>query len=187
MPASAPSTLAEIAVVRPAGLDDWSDIRQLHKSAFEALTGPLLDEEIVLAMQAYLSSTDYTEDLQAENVAVACVDGHIVGTCGWVPSDDAGQAARITALYVDPLFVRLGLGRRLTLDAEARARAAGFHAVTTRATDNAVEFFLSLGYEIASQGVTARASDLVLPVTFMRKREPARQAMQPPAPASPEA
>ena len=84
---------------------------------------------------------------------------------------DSGATARITALFVDPLFVRLGIGRRLTRDVEVRVRAAGFDALSVRATDNAVGFFLSLGFQIASQGVTARAADIVLPVTFMRKGE----------------
>lgn len=163
--------IAENTVIRAAGLDDWSAIRQLHAAILKRASGVLFDEAGTLAFESHLATADYTDELARQNLAVALVDGHIVGTCGWVASDDHGHAARITALYVDPLFTRLGIGRRLVWDAEARARGAGFQTITTRATEMTVEYFAALGYEVSSQGVVTPVPNLAIPVLFMRKRE----------------
>ena len=165
--------IVDNAIVRAVGLDDWSAVRQLHAQSFNRLAGILFDGTAAAAMQRHLKSPEYTEELARQNLCIALVDGHVVGTCGWVASDDHGHAARITSLFVDPLFTRLGLGRRLVWDAEARARAAGFQTLTTRATEVTIEYFAALGYELSSQGVSTPAPDLVIPVIFMRKHEPA--------------
>ena len=165
--------IADNTHLRAVGLDDWSAVRQLHGGIFKRLAGILFDDAAATALETHLGTPEYTEELAQQNISVAIVDGHIVGTCGWIASDDHGRAARITSLFVDPLFTRLGLGRRLVWDAEARARAAGFQTITTRATEMTVEYFAALGYEVSSQGVVTPVSDLAIPVLFMRKRDPA--------------
>ena len=169
------------AIVRAVGLDDWSAVRQLHSLSFNRLVGILFDETAAAAMKSHLETPEYTEELARQNLSIALVEGHVVGTCGWVASDDHGHAARITSLFVDPLFTRLGIGRRLVWDAEARARAAGFQTLTTRATEVTIEYFAALGYELSSQGVSTPAPDLVIPVIFMRKHE---QTLAPSRPGS---
>jgi GNAT superfamily N-acetyltransferase len=163
--------IAQNTVVRAVGLDDWSAIRQLHALVLKRLTGILFDEAAATALQDYVGTPDYTDELSRQNMSVALVDGHIVGTCGWIASDDHGRAARITALFMDPLFTRLGIGRRLVWDAEARARTAGFQTITTRATDMTAEYFAALGYEVSSQGIVTPVPGLAIPVLFMRKRD----------------
>lgn len=165
--------IVDNAIVRAVGLDDWSAVRQLHGQSFNRLAGVLFDEDGAAAMRRHLEAPEYTEELARHNLSIALVDGRVVGTCGWVASDDHGHAARITSLFVDPLFTRLGIGRRLVWDAEARARAAGFQTLTTRATEVTIEYFAALGYELSSQGVATPAPDLVIPVIFMRKYEQA--------------
>ncbi len=169
------------AIVRAVGLDDWSAVRQLHALSFNRLAGILFDETAAAAMKFHLETPEYTDELARQNLSIALVEGHVVGTCGWVASDDHGHAARITSLFVDPLFTRLGIGRRLVWDAEARARAAGFQTLTTRATEVTIEYFAALGYELSSQGVSTPAPDLVIPVIFMRKHD---QSMAPSKPGS---
>lgn len=165
--------IVENTIIRAAGLDDWSAIRQLHALSFNRLSGILFDETAAAAVKLHLETPEYTEELGRQHLAVALVEGYVVGTCGWVASDDHGHAARITSLFVDPLFTRLGIGRRLVWDAEARARAAGFQTLTARATEVTAEYFAALGYEISSQGVATPVPDLAIPVIFMRKREQA--------------
>ena len=171
--------IVDNAIVRAVGLDDWSAVRQLHGQSFNRLAGVLFDENAAAAMRQHLEAPEYTEELARHNLSIALVDGHVVGTCGWVASDDHGHAARITSLFVDPLFTRLGIGRRLVWDAEARARAAGFQTLTTRATEVTIEYFSALGYELSSQGVATPAPDLVIPVIFMRKHEQATASLKP--------
>jgi GNAT superfamily N-acetyltransferase len=169
-PPDRPGSIAGQVVIRPVGLDDWSSVRALHTSAFQRFVVPLIEEESAAAAVSYLGSPDYLEGLRLENLHSAWLDGYLVGTCGWVPGDDAVSAARITSVFVDPLFNGLGIGRRLVQDAEARGWVAGYRSFTARAADHSVGFFLALGYEVTAFGLSARTSELAVPITYMRRR-----------------
>lgn len=160
------------AIIAPVGLDDWSDVRHLHARAFDKLVAAHLDDNEAQACRDMLSSHEYGEALQHANLMGAWIDGYLVATCNWQPADDAGASARLGALFVDPLFARSGLGRRLALETEALARAAGFRAYSVHAPANAVAFFAAIGYSIASHGIHAIDSSIGFPVAFMRKVDP---------------
>jgi len=161
--------LGEQLSIRPIDIDEWSDVRSLHIQSFKHLTGAHLEAELVEHARLVFSSPEYTDELMLENVAGAFLDGRLVGTCGWRPTDDTGTLVRITALFVDPLFTGLGVGRRLVEDAEARAQAAGFASFTTRATLLNIGFFENLGYEVSSHGLFLIGEGGDMPVTFLRK------------------
>jgi GNAT superfamily N-acetyltransferase len=167
-PPELPDLGAHVAL-HPIGPDDWSSVRALHLSSFRNLVGGTLDTDITEAARVAFMMPEYTEDLMRENLWGAWLDGHLAGTCGWRPSDDSGLQARFTSLYIDPLFTRTGIGRRLILDAESRAAAAGFTSFTTRATLGSVGFFEACGYEVSSHGIYILGEQRDLPVTFMRK------------------
>ena len=172
--AKSPDGLAGRAELRAVGVDDWSAVRWLHAASFERLTGPRLDAEAVEAVRRLIGDLAYIDRLQRRALHGAWIDGVLVGTCGWLPSDDSGHSARITSVFVSPMFARQRLGTRLVRDAEARAGAAGFSTFTTRATEVTVPFFQRLGYEVTSHGISMRAGELPLPVTFLRRSEPIR-------------
>lgn len=163
------SGLGAFAVLAPIGLDDWSDVRHLHVQAFDKLVAANLDNSEAQAYKAVLTSFEYGEALQDANLVGAWIDGHLVGTCNWRPADDAGASARIGGLFVDPLFARIGLGRRLVQETEASARAAGFRVLAVHAPANAIGFFAGVGYTVASHGIHAIDSSIGFPVAFMRK------------------
>jgi hypothetical protein len=73
---------------------------------------------------------------------------------------------------VDPLFCRLGIGRRLLAEVEGRAFQSGFRQLGAGVTLNAVPFFARLGYRQASRGVKTLGPGCSLPVMFMRKTAP---------------
>jgi GNAT superfamily N-acetyltransferase len=123
-------------------------------------------------VRRHLADPAYTDWLQQLAMTGAWIDGVLVGTCGWAPGDDSGQSARIEAAVVAPLFVRLGVGAHLVRSCEADAAQAGFTSVGTRVVDAAVPFFRALGYEVTSHGVSLRAGELPLPVTFLRRHLP---------------
>jgi GNAT superfamily N-acetyltransferase len=177
---------AEQVTIRRVGMDDWASVRYVHAAAFRLLAGSDCEPAEVEALAAYVRSQDYAERLQAENLHAAWLDGQLIGTAGWIPADDSGSLARITSVFVRPLFTRMGIGRKLTLDAEARARAAGFERFSARATLNAVGFFEKLGYDVTSHGVHAIATEQGMPVTYMRKYEPSAHpvAIRPAEPQS---
>lgn len=180
---------ADQMTLRRVGMDDWANVRYVHASAFRILAGGDSEPAEADAFAAYVRSQDYADRLQGENLYAGWIDGELVGTAGWTPADDSGALARITSVFVRPLFTRLGIGRRLALDAEARARAAGFERFSARATFNSVGFFEKLGYDVTSHGIHAIATEQGMPVTYMRKREPAASpaVVRGPAPPAGEA
>jgi GNAT superfamily N-acetyltransferase len=149
-----------------------SDIRSLHASSFRALAAPALDASQVAAYVDWIYSPDYTDVLITQDLLTAYYEHHLVGTAGWIPADDAGVSARISAVYVAPLFARLGIGRRLLAAAEARAEMAGFRSFSARVFPKAFGFFESMGYARSSQGALSIGTDNGIPVTFMRKAAP---------------
>ena len=165
----APS-LADMAVVRRVDIDDYSDVRYVHVAAFKAFAAPQLSEDEVKAFVAHVNAPDYADQLREMDMLVALVNNQLVGTAAWIAGDDSGASARISSVFVDPMFAQCGIGRRLVLETEHLAVQAGFGRFTVRATANAVPFFLSLGYEIASHGVSSiSVAEGAIPITFLRK------------------
>jgi GNAT superfamily N-acetyltransferase len=162
--------------IREAGVDCWSAVRHLHATAFRTLAAPMLETTELAAFAEWVYSPDYTDLLQTQDLQTVWRDGILVGTAGWVPADDTGASARLTAVYVSPLFTRLGIGRQLVGLAEARARAAGFSAFTARVFPPALAFFQRLGYERSSHGAVSIGSENGIPVVFLRKGEPPTRA-----------
>lgn len=156
-------------IVRVASVDCWSDVRHLHALCIRRMAETSIEPSDADAFFNLIQSPDYTDVLMTHDLQTAWYDDHLVGTAGWVPSDDAGTSARITAVFVSPQFARLGVGRRLVALAEARARAAGFRTFATRAFQPSVAFFEALGYQRSSQGVHALGTDNGIPITFMRR------------------
>lgn len=174
--------------IRGADPDHWSDVRSLHALAFRHLSCPALDPAQCQAFVSHIYAPDYTAALQMQDIQFGWYDGRVIGTAGWMPSDDRGTAARITSVFVSPLFARCGIGRRLVAAAEARARTAGFSTFVVRAFQPSAGFFDSLGYVRSSQGVQVVGTENGIPVVFMRKQEavsedPAGtcQSIEPPA------
>ncbi len=157
--------------LRPIGIDDWAAVRYVHGVAFERLASPYLEPSEIELFKLRVASPEYVEDLMRENLSGAWVDHELAGTAGWQPASDSGATARITSIFVSPIFTRLGIGARLLVDAEARAMQAGFTSFAVRATPNAVGFFAALGYEVSSHGITHVATGHDVPVTFMRKSQ----------------
>jgi GNAT superfamily N-acetyltransferase len=164
------ATIGDQAVIRKIGADDFSTVRYVHAGAFKALAAPLLSDDEIKAFLDHVYSPGYVDALMQTNVYVAVLNGQLVGTAAWGAGDDSGAAARIGSVFVDPMFTQGGIGRRLVTEVEMRAAEAGYTRFSVRSTSNAVPFFLSIGYDIASHGVSSLSvADGALPVTFMRK------------------
>ena len=162
--------LSDRILIRPVGVDDWANIRYVHSTAFRLMSASFCTPNEIDAFTAFVRSETYAERLMWESMHAAWLDGELVGTAGWSPADDSGTQARITSVFVRPLFTRVGIGLRLVRDAEARASAAGFERFSTRATLNSVGFFEKLGYDVTSYGVHVVMGEQTMPVTYMRKR-----------------
>ena len=75
-----------------------------------------------------------------EEVYGAWLDGELIGTVSWHAAGNSGSTASIGGIFVR--HPRLGIGRRLLAEAEARAHQCGFERLSACATANAVPFFL---------------------------------------------
>lgn len=159
--------------IRRVGLDDYSNVRYLHATSFRALASSRLSEDELASFVRHVYSPHYVDELIRTELFAGFLGGTLAGTAAWSGSDDSGQVARLSSVFVSPMFAGTGIGRRLVADAEARAVSSGYRRITLRATANAVGFFQRLGYEISSYGVSAEAGPAAMvPVTFMRKTMP---------------
>jgi GNAT superfamily N-acetyltransferase len=156
--------------VRRAGLDDYSTIRSIHASAVRALSDRMIEATDVPRAIGVIYTVDYLSDLMAKATHVALVNGDIVGTGAWSPSDDRGLTARLSAFFVSPLFQGTGIGRELIRHLEADAGSHGYHRFTAIVPVTLVAFAEGVGYGIASYG-TSR--DIIpgtdVQVAFVRK------------------
>jgi GNAT superfamily N-acetyltransferase len=153
--------------VRPIGFDHFSDLRYLHARSLPAQTVDVLSEEEVAAFKRLVYSPGYTDMLMQEEVYGAWLDRELVGTVSWHAIGDDGACAGIGPVFAH--YARLGIGRRLMDEAEARARHSGFGQFAVWTTANALPFFERLGYHMVSRGVKTLSPECALPVAFLRK------------------
>jgi GNAT superfamily N-acetyltransferase len=156
--------------LRAIGIDDLSAVRYVHASALRSAASAFHAPEEMDAMQSEVYSSVYAADLLSRVVFGAFTGGQLIGTAGWCAANDAGETARVTDVYVHPLFMRSGIGRRLVARIEVEAGRAGFRELSVRSTTNAAAFFGKLGYDVASHGVRSTMTGIEVPVIFMRKR-----------------
>jgi GNAT superfamily N-acetyltransferase len=166
------SALTEIEI-RSIGLDDYAAVRSVHLASVRWLAASFLDTDEMRPLLSGVGTIEYTDALFTEDLTGAWLGGDLVGTAGWLAADDSGRSARITSVFVRPLFMRIGVGRLLVREAEARARKHGYRSFSVRATPLSAVFFQRLGYEITSHGSMAVDAERSLPLTFLRRTEPA--------------
>jgi GNAT superfamily N-acetyltransferase len=177
------SRLSDIVAVRPIGVDDLSAVRYVHASAFRMGAGASLNADEIAAFTAHVYQPAYIDQLQGESLYGAWLERELVATSGWRPADDSGGVARITSLYVRPLFAGEGLGTLMLHHAEERARLAGFPELAVRASLTCVGFFQRHGYETTGHGVRSLGGSLDLRVAFMRRGAQRRRSAEPGAEA----
>ena len=150
------------------------EVRALHALSFEVLATAVHSREQIAAHVKYMRADTYADELRACQMMMALLpDGALVATAGWNPVEDAPGTARVRKVFVRPDLARRGLGKRMVLDAEVRARAAGLSRLIVRANVNAVPLYHSLGYREERSGTMAVADGVELPVVFMLKDGPA--------------
>lgn len=161
--------LVKLLAFRPMEIDDLSSVRHLHVSSFRAEAGRIHSANESDAFIAHVYSPRYAEELLSQDMLSAWIDDVLVGTAGWCPAGNSGHAARITDVFVRPLFNGHGIGRALVDRVEVAAAKAGFDEYTARVLVSGRPFFERLGYRRTSQGVRNLDHGVDIPVVFMRK------------------
>lgn len=176
------------SMVRLAGVtvDDLSRLRHLHAQAIRSLAGSALTDEEVLTIVRHIQDPDYGLAYLQHGQLGAWLDSELVGTVSWCRSNDDPTVARITSVYVSPLFAQCGIGERLLLTAEGEALKSGCQAFSVRTPLNAQGFFAAMGYTTTSHGTRTISSDskATFNVAFMRKSIAAPETVEPPQDAS---
>ena len=156
--------------IRRAGVDDYSTIRHVQSSAIRSMNGKLLEDvEVVNAVRA-VYSPEYITELFRKTVHVAVLNGDIVGTCAWGPSDDRGTAARVSGLFVMPLFQHNGIGARLIDETTRDAAQGGFKRFMATVPVALAPLFAEMNFVVASYGTSRDViPNTSLQVAFLRK------------------
>ena len=87
----------------------------------------------------------------------AVADGEIVGFASWLGAGDAsgaGDAFEIEDLFVDPGWMRQGIGRALVLDLITIARGRGIGWVEVTANQHALAFYKEVGFVVYREDTT---------------------------------
>ena len=100
---------------------------------------------------------------------VAEVNGMVAGFCGWRLEDDDENTARLSALYIEPTFMKRGIASDLMRRVEAMIDFAGFPRIVLYATRNAVPIYRHLGYANMKWEEVAISAEKKAPVLKMEK------------------
>jgi GNAT superfamily N-acetyltransferase len=170
--ASADAGITPGLAFRAAGLDDYATIRHIQSSAIRALSERMLDAADVSAALATIHSSDYINQLMTKSTFLAVMHGDPIGTCSWSPGDDRGHAARVSGLFVMPLFQGGGIGRSLLVHVETDASRHGYTRLNAIAPVAVAGLFKDLDYAVTSFGTSREVIPGVsVQVAFMRKPE----------------
>ncbi len=148
--------------IRKATLDDRGALESLIARSARALTlGAYTPRQVETALR---SAFGVDSQLIGDGTyLVAEANGSIVGCGGWSPRrtlfggdaqprrdsselDPKRDAAKIRAFFIDPAYVRQGIGRALLERCEAEARSHGFRRLELMAMLSGVDFYRAHGY-----------------------------------------
>jgi GNAT superfamily N-acetyltransferase len=135
-----------IASIRTAVVDDMQSLRGVFRRASLSNEG---DRDHLLAHPEALVLSDSGVRQGRTRVATHFESG-IVGFASWLVTD---EVIELEDLFVEPAWMRRGIGRALVLDAAATASNHSFHRLEVTANPHAQAFYESVGF-IADHVVT---------------------------------
>jgi YbgC/YbaW family acyl-CoA thioester hydrolase len=153
--------------IRKATLDDRGALDSLIARSARALTlGAYTPRQVETALRGAFGVD--SQLIRDGTYLVAEAEGKIVGCGGWSRRrtlfgsdvharrdeselDPMRDAAKIRAFFIDPTYVRHGVGRALLERCEAEARAAGFRRLELMAMLSGVDFYRAHGYVAADR------------------------------------
>jgi GNAT superfamily N-acetyltransferase len=125
-------------VIRDAVSGDMPALRQVYRRSSLSNDG---DRPNLLANPEVLEYPDL--GVREGRTRAAVADGEIVGFASWL---GAGEAIEIEDLFVDPEWMRKGIGMALVLDLIAIARGRGIGRVEVTANQHALAFYHKAGF-----------------------------------------
>lgn len=129
--------MTELAI-RTATPDDMAALRAVFRRASLSNDG---DRMKLLAHPDFLELSD--QGVTDRRTRVADADGRVVGFATWLGT---GDVTEIDDLFVDPDWMRRGVGRALVRDLVALARRRGVRRVEVTGNPHARAFYESVGF-----------------------------------------
>ena len=165
---------------RLASREDLDALRALMDAAIAELQKPFLDAQQVASSRTIMGLD--TQLIDDGTYFVVEIDGELAGCGGWsrratlyggdqTPGRDAAlldpskDAARVRAMYTNPLHVRKGVGRLILSLCEEAARREGFARVELMATMAGEPLYRACGYEAVERILDDRGG---APVPMLR-------------------
>jgi GNAT superfamily N-acetyltransferase len=165
----APDSLLHMLEIRALSVDDLSTARYVVDTAFARGAKDYYSAADIEAFGEFVRTPLYGDVLLGNRAYGAWVGSEMIGVAAWSIGEGKSPTARILALFVRPPFGGEAIGTRLVEYLEDEARAAGYRALETSATLNAVSFFERLGYLETRRGAWGLPSGREMPMAFMRK------------------
>lgn len=133
-------------LIRDAVAGDMTALRNVYRRSSLSNAG---DRPNLLAHPEVLEFSDRA--VREERTRAAVADGEIAGFASWL---GAGDAIEIEDLFVDPDWMRQGIGRALVLDLIAIARGRGTGRVEVTANQHALAFYEQAGFVVYREDAT---------------------------------
>lgn len=169
------NAMAAAIRIRPIQPDDFNDVRYTHTTAFRSHAYIYYTPEELDAFEKMVRSPTYLDKLMANAILGAWIDNKLIATAAWHSSRSNERVARISALYVQPLFARVGIGSRMLQAIETSAATSNCNLMSVRAPLNAQPFFEANGYETSGRGTSPISQAKAIDIVFMRKPLRARK------------
>ena len=118
--------------IRDAGPGDMPALRDVFRRS------SLSNEDDRMTLLAHPDVLEYPDDGVSDGrTRVADADGHVIGFASWLGT---GDVTEIEDLFVDPDWMRRGVGRALVQDLIAQARRRGVRRVEVTSNPHARAF-----------------------------------------------
>lgn len=159
--------------IRSARCNDAEEIGRVHYRAWiETYTGML--PESCLAARSEEKSIQFFSRSECKNIAVAEVDGEIIGFCGYGEFRDTSDdmIGEIQGIYLLDACKRMGIGRKLMAYALERLSELGNSEVglwVLDANERAIRFYEALGFAYSGRYKDADLGEIVRELFYTKK------------------
>lgn len=170
--------IADALRIRRAGRQDELALLDMQATSIRVLGRGCYDPELIRSFVAHVGTMDPAL-LDDGRYFVGELGDELAVCGGWSTRAErrsdleweapVGPEPVLHAVYVAPLFVRLGLGRSIVETIEADILRAGFDSVTLSATLSAVPFYERLGFAAAGRKNLPLPDRRHFPCVTMRK------------------
>ena len=149
--------------MRQAAENDLSQLLNLVHHTIDISYRDIYHTEAIQAFKDYHSIENLTHDLKTGYIIVAQQNDEIIGTGTLLDTN-------IRRVFISPEHQQYGLGRRIALELERKARSQGLTSIDLSASLGSRIFWENLGFEFQKEAFITVANDKKLVFYEMTKR-----------------